>query len=299
MTCGTLDRPCTERLVKPPHTYGASLDRDRRGVRCRGAFTLIELLVVIAIVTLLVGLLLPALAKSREAARTVICTSNVRQLILAMHNYAADYKVIPGAYWQGATNLDWCGKNNVIYTANPAAYRHPLQASVLNEFLEKTDRIMECPSAQRVANNLYDFTMIIRMPGARVDLPWRMTYPVQPENAGSVRRNFQAIPILMEEHDEWYNRRDNDGSWAGNDQISKRHGAKETGSAAGGRSGGGTIGYLDGSVGLFKAPAGPNDRLEENGDLKAVQLRLIKAGGSQHMINSSAANEWGWANRPR
>ncbi|MFN7020266.1 MAG: type II secretion system protein [Phycisphaerales bacterium] len=270
--------------------------------RARGpAFTLIELLIVIVVIALLIGLILPALAKSREAARTVICTSNVRQLILAKHNYAADYKVIPGAYRQGAINLDWCGKNNTVYINNPTAFKHPLAASVLNEFLEKTDKVMECPSARRLANNLYDYTMIIRMAGARLDLRWRVLYPERPELplSGSNVKQFPAIPLLIEEHDGWYNRRDNDGSWAGNDQISKRHGVRESGSAAGGRNGQGNIGYLDGSIGLFKAPAGPNDRTEEAADLKAAQLRMVKHAGTQRTINSSAANEWGWVNRPR
>lgn len=265
----------------------------------QSAFTLIELLVVIAVIALLVGLLLPALAKSREAGRTVVCTSNMRQLITAMHTYANDYKTIPGAYWQGAQNLDWCGKNNQNYISNPAAFKHPLMASVLGEYLEKADKIIECPSAKREANNLFDYTMIIRLAGARVDLPWRMNYPVQPENASSVRKDFPAIPLLIEEHDEFYNRSFNDGSFAGNDQFSKRHGVKESGSAAGGRNGACNIGYLDGSIGLFKAPVGANDRTEEPTDLKAVHLRLIKGGDQAFQINSSTAAEWAWANRAR
>jgi len=114
----------------------------RKGRGALNGFTLIELLVVIAIIAILAAILFPVFAKAREAARKTSCTSNLKQLSLAMSMYRTDYDgqfTMGGWYDNGsASSRDW--QNAIFpYVKNKGAYRCPSSTDIHNDQDERQD----------------------------------------------------------------------------------------------------------------------------------------------------------------
>ncbi len=254
----------------------------RHSASSRG-FTLIELLVVISIIALLIGLLLPALSHARERAKQIGCLSNQRQLALAFLNYGNDFDAIPGCTNHGPRdNLDWSGYAN-RHRPNEKVFPY----GRIYPYVSNAASAVECPKAKRLANQEFDYTFVAGMAGARVDLQWRTLYPSDPTNPGRNLKAFQAMPVLIEEDEVWYNNSIPDGTWAWYDQFSNRHGGTCN------------IAFLDGSGGEFKSPKGPIDSLEEPGDLKAIHLWVETTPGKNYSgLHKSDFNKFGWVNHP-
>lgn len=132
----------------------------------RAAFTLVELLVVIAIIGVLVGLLLPAVQASREAARRVQCSSNVRQLAIAVLNYEAAKKKFPLGVETKSGSQDgwgWCAfllpffEQESLYSGllpnNPTSFQDALVDATKRGLVQTVLPPTKCPSDDAPALN--------------------------------------------------------------------------------------------------------------------------------------------------
>jgi prepilin-type N-terminal cleavage/methylation domain-containing protein len=120
----------------------------RYSANSRRGFTIVELLVVIVIIGILAGLLLPAIQQAREAARRMGCSSNLRQIGLALHGYDHTYGRLPPTILPSGAS-GWV--STLPYVEQSALYSRWNFSSKLTEvhnakLAKKTPSVWRCPS---------------------------------------------------------------------------------------------------------------------------------------------------------
>jgi prepilin-type N-terminal cleavage/methylation domain-containing protein/prepilin-type processing-associated H-X9-DG protein len=288
----------------------------------RNAFTLIELLVVIAVIALLIGILLPALGRAREAGRQTVCTSNIKQFAIGANLYGNDFK---DYLWPDKVRTD-TGAPVLDSQGNPlTAWARALDSTdntrvtpgIAYKYIDNVEACGSCPTNKRrsatgtTASRFsfgfeldFDYTFIQSMQGARLGCTTKVGYftnptggsmpPSLPTTRISELTLLSSVPLFVEESTKFYNTTFPDGLWAYSDQLTHRHNKAAT------------MSFLDGSARTFIAPEGGSPELEEPGDLRTVDFFALGrdfSGNPSYVpievpSNPGRGRPFGWINNP-
>jgi len=184
----------------------------------RRGFTLIELLVVIAIIAILAAILFPVFARAREKARQASCTSNIKQVALAVLMYVQDYDERFPPERDGIDAIPWFRTGTVVFTVY--ANYQPL----VYPYVKNTQAFM-CPSSPRMdpaEGFAYDYAMNSSLStGVPPVKLGQIEYPVQTLMIGDstyewidraarihARHNSGAVLGLCDGHAKWMTGKD-------------------------------------------------------------------------------------------